>query len=218
MLTDRAETLSIYANLFPRVPSLTPRHLRLRSLLMSDRAAAVPRPTGEAAITTKGQRARVVYDYAAEEENELDLTEGSIVEHIEQVDEGWWSGTSNGKSGLFPSNYVELLEDEQEPSQQQQQQQPPQEEVEEPEPEQLPPRGPSPPPAPAAPPAPPAPPVAPAAPPAPAPPPAPPAPPMPPREPTPEPEAAPAARPKARALYDYTADEDNELSELDSEA
>lgn len=27
-----------------------------------------------------------------------------------QVEEGWWSGTLNGKSGLFPSNFVKELE------------------------------------------------------------------------------------------------------------
>lgn len=27
-----------------------------------------------------------------------------------QVEEGWWSGTFNGKSGLFPSNFVKELE------------------------------------------------------------------------------------------------------------
>lgn len=27
-----------------------------------------------------------------------------------QVEEGWWSGTVNGKSGLFPSNFVKELD------------------------------------------------------------------------------------------------------------
>lgn len=29
---------------------------------------------------------------------------------IEMVDEGWWSGERHGQSGLFPSNYVELID------------------------------------------------------------------------------------------------------------
>jgi hypothetical protein len=33
------------------------------------------------------------------------------------VDEDWWMGTnSKGESGLFPSNYVELVEDEEVPA------------------------------------------------------------------------------------------------------
>lgn len=27
-----------------------------------------------------------------------------------QVEEGWWNGTFNGKSGLFPSNFVKELD------------------------------------------------------------------------------------------------------------
>ena len=29
-----------------------------------------------------------------------------------QVEEGWWEGVANGKTGLFPSNFVELLDEE----------------------------------------------------------------------------------------------------------
>ena len=34
----------------------------------------------------------------------MDLTEGELIEQIEQLDEGWWSGVgANGtKQGLFP--------------------------------------------------------------------------------------------------------------------
>lgn len=28
-----------------------------------------------------------------------------------KVEEGWWEGSINGKSGVFPSNFVEMLED-----------------------------------------------------------------------------------------------------------
>ena len=34
----------------------------------------------------------------------MELTEGELIEQIEQLDEGWWSGVGEGgaKSGLFP--------------------------------------------------------------------------------------------------------------------
>lgn len=40
----------------------------------------------------------------AQEDNEMGLVEGELIEQIEQVDEGWWSGVSadGTKSGLFP--------------------------------------------------------------------------------------------------------------------
>ena len=64
-----------------------------------------------------GKRALVQYDYEKAEDNELELTEGDYVTNIEMVDEDWWMGTnSKGESGLFPSNYVELVEDEEAPA------------------------------------------------------------------------------------------------------
>lgn len=60
-----------------------------------------------------GQRAVVQYDYEKAEDNEIELVEGQIVTNIEMVDEDWWMGSnSKGESGLFPSNYVELIGEE----------------------------------------------------------------------------------------------------------
>lgn len=60
-----------------------------------------------------GKRALVQYDYEKAEENEIDLMEGEYVTEIDQVDESWWAGVnSKGEHGLFPSNYVELVEEE----------------------------------------------------------------------------------------------------------
>ena len=39
---------------------------------------------------------------------DLDLQSHSYVCYF-QVDEGWWRGSCRGKSGLFPANYVELI-------------------------------------------------------------------------------------------------------------
>ncbi|KAM0253935.1 hypothetical protein ACHAQJ_007058 [Trichoderma viride] len=58
-----------------------------------------------------GKRALVQYDYEKAEDNEIDLVEGEYVTNIDTVDEDWWMGTNaRGESGLFPSNYVELVE------------------------------------------------------------------------------------------------------------
>lgn len=60
-----------------------------------------------------GKRALVQYDYEKAEDNEIELREGEYVVNIEMVDEDWWMGqNSQGESGLFPSNYVELVEDD----------------------------------------------------------------------------------------------------------
>ncbi|KAJ9157605.1 Drebrin-like protein [Pleurostoma richardsiae] len=62
--------------------------------------------------TTGGKKALVQYDYDKAEDNEIDLKEGEYVTNIDMVDDDWWMGTNTkGESGLFPSNYVELVDD-----------------------------------------------------------------------------------------------------------
>ncbi|KAL1924197.1 uncharacterized protein VTP21DRAFT_7232 [Calcarisporiella thermophila] len=75
----------------------------------SDYAAPVQETTHESLS------AIVVYDYDAAEENEMSLVEGEIITDIVQVDEGWWQGVGEHgkKSGLFPANYVQILEADQ---------------------------------------------------------------------------------------------------------
>ncbi|PNY24057.1 Drebrin-like protein [Tolypocladium capitatum] len=59
-----------------------------------------------------GKRAVIQYDYDKAEDNEIDLVEGEYVTSIDMVDEDWWMGTNpKGERGLFPSNYVELVDD-----------------------------------------------------------------------------------------------------------
>ncbi|VVC96268.1 unnamed protein product [Leptidea sinapis] len=44
-------------------------------------------------------------------EDELSLCEGDIVNIVskEAPDRGWWRGELNGKVGLFPDNFVQIL-------------------------------------------------------------------------------------------------------------
>jgi len=79
---------------------------------MNIEPAVAPPPPEAQPVTGQGVCAVVLYDYEAEEENEMALVEGETIEQIEQIDEGWWSGVGAGgtKSGLFPANYVEVME------------------------------------------------------------------------------------------------------------
>jgi hypothetical protein len=39
----------------------------------------------------------------AAEDNEMSLVEGELIEQIEELGEGWWSGVgAGGKAGMFP--------------------------------------------------------------------------------------------------------------------
>ena len=58
-----------------------------------------------------GVRARALYDYQADDEGEISFDPGDIITHIDQIDPGWWQGMGpDGSYGLFPANYVELIE------------------------------------------------------------------------------------------------------------
>ncbi|KAG2468704.1 MEP1A protein, partial [Polypterus senegalus] len=59
---------------------------------------------------SKKRQYRVTFDYSPQHDDELELKIGDVVDFTEEVEEGWWNGTINGKFGLFPSNFVREIE------------------------------------------------------------------------------------------------------------
>lgn len=66
-------------------------------------------PCIDVVLNEKNSMARVTYDYLAENDDELNLTEGDMVKVLDQEEEGWWRGELKGKIGVFPSNFVEIV-------------------------------------------------------------------------------------------------------------
>ncbi|KAA1469744.1 hypothetical protein DENSPDRAFT_641109 [Dentipellis sp. KUC8613] len=73
-----------------------------------------PAPVAQARVPRT--RVRGLYDYQAQGPDELDVHEGTLIELTEgdsggqNYAEGWWEGIdTNGKKGIFPSNYVEIV-------------------------------------------------------------------------------------------------------------
>lgn len=84
-------------------------------------------------LADMGLKARALYDYQAgkfsflffneffvfynkfeipADESEITFDPGDIITHIDQIDEGWWQGLGPDSTyGLFPANYVELIQD-----------------------------------------------------------------------------------------------------------
>ncbi|KAL8173810.1 UNVERIFIED_CONTAM: hypothetical protein K2H54_026405 [Gekko kuhli] len=59
----------------------------------------------------KGLCARALYDYQAADDTEISFDPENIITSIEMIDEGWWRGYGpDGHFGMFPANYVELIE------------------------------------------------------------------------------------------------------------
>ncbi|XP_015196540.1 drebrin-like protein B isoform X2 [Lepisosteus oculatus] len=58
----------------------------------------------------RGTCARALYDYQAADDTEISFDPDDIITGIEMIDEGWWRGYGpDGRFGMFPANYVELV-------------------------------------------------------------------------------------------------------------
>ena len=100
------------------------------STLVSD--SSVPqnsRMDDQQFITTFFCRAK--YDYQSADDASLSFRRGDIIEVLTRLETGWWDGLLGEERGWFPSNYVDIISDEEadiglaalELQQQQQQQQ-----------------------------------------------------------------------------------------------
>ncbi|KAF1667925.1 Hematopoietic lineage cell-specific protein, partial [Aptenodytes patagonicus] len=61
-------------------------------------------------VESPGTCAVALYDYQGDGDDEISFDPDDTITHIEMVDEGWWRGQCRGKVGLFPANYVKLLQ------------------------------------------------------------------------------------------------------------
>lgn len=59
----------------------------------------------------KAPKLRVVakFDFVPQDSEELGFRKGEVINVIEKEDENWWQGELRGAVGLFPVNYVEIL-------------------------------------------------------------------------------------------------------------
>jgi len=60
----------------------------------------------------KEWKVRALYQCVAENNAELSFGQGAIITNVRKsAEEGWLTGTLNGRTGLIPSNYVETIEE-----------------------------------------------------------------------------------------------------------
>ncbi|KAM9416702.1 SH3 domain-containing kinase-binding protein 1-like isoform 2-T2 [Salvelinus alpinus] len=57
------------------------------------------------------RRCKASFSYVPQNEDELELKIGDVIHILGEVEEGWWEGSLNGKTGMFPSNFTRELED-----------------------------------------------------------------------------------------------------------
>ena len=56
-----------------------------------------------------GVKVRALYDFQPTEDSELPLHSGDTIEVIKKVDDNWAVGKCGGKTGTFPTNFVEVI-------------------------------------------------------------------------------------------------------------
>ena len=49
---------------------------------------------------------KALFDFAPQEDGELEFKRGDIIQVVERDDPNWWRGKLANKEGMFPSNYV----------------------------------------------------------------------------------------------------------------
>lgn len=54
-------------------------------------------------------KVKALYDFIAEEQDELNFSAGDIIEVVDQPESFWWVGQLRGRTGLFPTNYITPL-------------------------------------------------------------------------------------------------------------
>lgn len=52
---------------------------------------------------------RAIYDFTAEEDDELGFNAGDVIEVVDRSDPSWWKGRLRGRTGLFPANYTDQI-------------------------------------------------------------------------------------------------------------
>ncbi|XP_077952306.1 SH3 domain-containing kinase-binding protein 1 isoform X4 [Gasterosteus aculeatus] len=90
-----------------------------RSDLSNGRASPVSDSSvrsGRKAEQIRKRRCKAAFSYAPQHEDELELKIGDVIEIISEVEEGWWEGFVNGRTGMFPSNFTKVIQTESETS------------------------------------------------------------------------------------------------------
>lgn len=55
---------------------------------------------------------RALYDYEAQDSDEVTFCDGDLIINVTKIDSGWMTGQvqRTGETGMLPANYVEIVQ------------------------------------------------------------------------------------------------------------
>jgi hypothetical protein len=73
--------------------------------------APPPPPVATQAPSSSGPMYKALYDYDAQDDDEVSFQEGDLITNCQVIDDGWVIGVvkSTGRKGMIPSNYIEEI-------------------------------------------------------------------------------------------------------------
>ncbi|NXS47863.1 PPIP1 protein, partial [Balaeniceps rex] len=96
-------------NMGSATPSAPPLGMPLQEITEKPDGVYASIFANEQAGITSTQDYRVLYDYTAQNMDELDISEGDIVVVIEENEDGWWTAERKGQRGFVPGSYLKKL-------------------------------------------------------------------------------------------------------------
>ncbi|NP_001088329.1 nebulette [Xenopus laevis] len=97
----------------PGMPGAYPQHHSGYGYMHQSSASSVRSAQSQHAqpLSPSMRTYRAMYDYCAQDEDEVSFREGDYIVNVQPIDEGWMYGTvqRSGKNGMLPANYIELV-------------------------------------------------------------------------------------------------------------
>ncbi|KAI5970430.1 hypothetical protein CANMA_000481 [Candida margitis] len=75
------------------------------------RPSTLSKPNFGSAPKSNASQAIALYSFKGEQSGDLAFKKGDVIDILKKTDtvDDWWTGRSNGLTGIFPANYVELI-------------------------------------------------------------------------------------------------------------